>query len=53
MTRRELAQRVFNLLKKETELLKDKALWRAIAETDDGSLLMEYERIKSNRTADV
>ena len=47
MTRKELANAVFVLMRKDG-LFKDKVLWKAIAETDDNSLLDELERLQKN-----
>lgn len=48
MTRKELADQVFALLTRDASLLKKHAdLWQAIAETDDKSLLDEYEKLIS------
>ena len=46
MTRRELAIKVFELIKPKL-MISEAKLWRAIAETDDNSLLTEYERLTS------
>lgn len=44
MTRKELAEQVFMLIRRKT--LKNAAnIWQAIAETDDNSLLDEYEKL--------
>lgn len=45
MTRKELARQVFVLLKKEVSPRLSPKIWQAIAETDDKSLLEEYERL--------
>ena len=44
MTRKELAQQVFLLVQRET-LKNAVKIWQAIAETDDNSLLQEYEKL--------
>ena len=44
MTRKELAQQVYMLLKRTTPK-KGSVIWQAIAETDDKSLITEYERL--------
>ena len=44
MTRKELANKVFNLVRKYSNY-SDIELWQAIAETDDRSLLNEYETL--------
>lgn len=43
MTREELANKVYELLKKMSPVHKAGEIWKAIAETDDISLLSEYE----------
>lgn len=42
MTRKELCERVYKILKRDTNK-KDLEIYRAIAETDDNSLLEFYE----------
>ena len=51
MTRKELANKVFSHLRKDLILpsIKDIEIWKAIAETDDQSLLKEYELIEYNQ----
>ena len=44
MTRKELAQQVFLLLRR-TVIKKDIEIWQAIAETSDDALLDEYEKL--------
>ena len=44
MTRKELAQQVFSLIKLTT-MRNSVEIWEAIAETDDESLLTEYEKL--------
>lgn len=46
MTRKELASKVFLYVRKDLALpgIKDVDIWKAIAETDDRSLLKEYEQ---------
>ena len=41
MTRKELASKMYAIMKKDLNIKSEK-LWQAIAETDDGSLLDEY-----------
>lgn len=43
MNRKELANRMFLFLKQNTNR-KEKDIWKAIAETDDCSLLEEFEK---------
>lgn len=43
MNRKELANRMFLFLKHNTNR-KEKDIWKAIAETDDDSLLAEFEK---------
>ena len=45
MTRKELANKVFELLKEDMQLLNktDEELWRSIAKTDDETLLTFLE----------
>lgn len=45
MTRKELARQTFALLKKEVSPRLSITIWQAIAETDDKSLLDEYEKL--------
>ena len=44
MTRKELARQVYLLMKRDLNLKSGK-IWQAIAETDDKSLLDEYEKL--------
>lgn len=44
MTRKELARQVYSLMKRDLNLKSEK-IWQAIAETDDKSLLDEYEKL--------
>ena len=44
LTRRELAIKVFELLEPKL-IISEAKLWRAIAETDDNSLLNEFTQI--------
>lgn len=46
MTRKELANEVYNLLKSVYMPKRSECLWKAIAETDDWSLIDEYTRLK-------
>lgn len=43
MSRKELANKMYELLKHDTNR-KERDIWKAIAETDDYSLLNEFER---------
>ena len=45
MTRKELANEVYRLMK-ATTTLKSQDIWKAISETDDWSLVDEYEKLK-------
>ena len=45
MTRKELAQQVFGLIKRNMPEKKSNLIWIAIAETDDRSLFDEYEKL--------
>lgn len=48
LSREELANEVFSLVRKDVRvILSDSAIWRAIARTDDNSLLEEYEKLKA------
>lgn len=55
MTRKELANKVFSQVRKDLILpsIKDIEIWKAIAETDDQSLLKEYELIEYNQNRSV
>ena len=44
MNRKELASQVYLLIKRDLNIKSEK-LWQAIAETDDRSLLDEYEKL--------
>lgn len=43
MTRKEIANKMYLFLKENTNK-KEKDIWKAIAETDDYSLLEEYQK---------
>ena len=45
MTRKELAQQVFSLLKMILPYKNSIRIWIAIAETDDDTLLQEYHKL--------
>lgn len=45
MTRKELAQQVFGLIKRIMPEKKSNLIWIAIAETDDESLFKEYDNL--------
>lgn len=45
MTRKELAQQVFGLIKRVMPEKKSNLIWIAIAETDDESLFKEYNNL--------
>lgn len=51
MSRKELANKLFMFLKHNTNR-KEKDIWKAIAETDDCSLLEEFEKNSQKITAD-
>lgn len=52
MTRKELANKVFDYLRK-TLIVNDIVIWKAIAETDDQSLLKEYEHIEYKQNQSI
>ncbi len=52
MTRKELANKVFDYLRK-TLIVNDIVIWKAIAETDDHSLLKEYEHIEYKQNQSI
>lgn len=51
MNRKELANKMFMFLKQNTNR-KEKDIWKAIAETDDYSLLDEFEKNAKKIDAD-
>ena len=52
MTRKELANKVFEHLRKSL-IVNDLVIWKAIAETDDQSLLKEYEHIEYKESKSI
>lgn len=46
MSRKELANKMFDLIREISPTYKAEKIWKAIAETDDKSLLGEYEKLK-------